>query len=170
MGEIALTADDVPNLISDDFRNPANAPFQLMYRHLQEQMMDMTAKMKPWQVECVKMKRNLVPHNQMSKRLDVPTLAIDRFFKYDPKGMGLLTLMQNLESLENGPTRSARRNMLHTIAVMCEKLDPKVSIAAIAEQNRMDDSDRKVTEMAGGPTKIEININQEALPRTVLDG
>ncbi|GAG79689.1 unnamed protein product, partial [marine sediment metagenome] len=81
----------------------------------------------------------------------------------------LLTLLGYYASLVSGPHIAQRNNMLWRIALANELDQPKTSIAAIAELNKVDLAFREMETGASQKAPVVI-INQEALPRTVLDG
>lgn len=77
----------------------------------------------------------------------------------------LVGYFRHLNIYMEGPNQLVRRNMLYRIAVDNEKIDPKETIKAISELNKMDQSARGV-----GSGDINIVINNETMPRGALDG
>jgi|TARA_R110000787_G_scaffold72134_1_gene160864 hypothetical protein len=74
------------------------------------------------------------------------------------------TLLFYLASLRDGPNLDQRKRTLWEIAVDSKELDPKTSIAALQEMNRMDGVGKEKHD-----TKIEVTINQALMPRGDLD-
>lgn len=74
------------------------------------------------------------------------------------------TLLFYLANLRDGPNLEQRKRTLWEIAVDSKELDPKTSIAAVQEMNRMDGVGKEKHD-----TKIEVTINQQLMPKGALD-
>ena len=169
MGDLALLPDYVPEIIREDFRNPANDPYLVMLEETRVALVHVSAKFKPWELEAIKMHRNLVPVKEICKALKKSKPTVVSLFSFNKTLPSLLELMRNYEALVEGPTEGQRTAMLWSIARLNEKLEPKIAILAVTEMNRMKIAKERLKLDMGGTPNIVININQDQMPRTVLD-
>ena len=76
----------------------------------------------------------------------------------------LINLLYHLQALHEGPSIESRKRLLFEITIDNKESEPKTSIAAIQEMNRMDGVGREKLD-----TAINITINNDTLPRGALD-
>lgn len=80
------------------------------------------------------------------------------------KVIDILTLLTHLTQLRDGPNIDHRKRMLWEIAQDNQQLEPKTTIAAIAEMNKIDGIGKDKQD-----TKVEITLNQTMFPKGPLD-
>ncbi len=85
-----------------------------------------------------------------------------------PPAQRLTALLAYYAEALDGPVEAQRRAMLWRIAVNNEEMQPKVSISALGEFNKMDNIGKEAA-MSLTTGDIHIVINNQ-LPRTTLDG
>lgn len=80
----------------------------------------------------------------------------------------LLDILRHLAALIEGPNLALRKHMLWRIARANEDGEPNVTIQAVKELNKIDGA--YPVQAIQPPATVNVTINQEAMPRTALDG
>ena len=152
-----------------DLSQPAAARYLRDVERINYVMRAHIATMKPQHVAMVKGVHAGGKYAHVAEKLGVSPATVAKATG-TPKGVKLLNLLTALSSLQGGLPEAVRK---HTLAAIIEENrieDPRVAIAATAEYNKMCHQRELIeTGQAGGGT-IELIINSEKLPRTVLDG
>ncbi|MGI9568456.1 MAG: hypothetical protein ACR2PH_01650 [Desulfobulbia bacterium] len=167
MSELSIPADfaakAVPTVVADDEYYPENEFSRRQENELKRQIVELTKDLKPWEIKACKSHADGESINAIAKRLKrAHGVVKDLLTSFQCQQ--IVGLWQAVMIYQSGPTDAQRMNMLHQIAIDNLKLDPKVSVAAIKEQNSMQDRRSGRT-----GNKLEITINAELLPRTKLD-
>ena len=160
----SITGTRTPLVVVDDKYYPDNEYSKQQEFALKEQILTLTKTVEPWEAETARRFAYGETANAITKvtkkqhKLVIACLNMQAV-------QDLIALWQAVIVYQQGPNEMQRKNMLWRIAIDNEKLDPKETIKAIAEMNRMEDSKRGV-----GHNRIEIIINNETMPSTALDG
>jgi hypothetical protein len=78
-----------------------------------------------------------------------------------------IALLRRVNSYTDGPNLAVRLNMLWRIAHTNEKDDPSIALQALKELNKVDGA--YPTGSDNAPSQVTIIINQDTLPKTILD-
>ena len=76
----------------------------------------------------------------------------------------LILYLRHQQALHQGPTIALKKRILYEITVDNQGVDPRVSIAAISELNKMDGVGKEKND-----TNVNIQINQTLFPKGTLD-
>ena len=153
-----------------DGNHPAADEYIQATRRIQRLIVSASAQLKPRQVEAIKLHHTGHSNTRIAEKLGVSIVTISRYIRL-PKAKKLLNLLRAYQSAIDGPNKAQRINMLWRIARLNELDQPKTSIAALAELNRMDTQLQHDLQQSGTnqPQTLTIEINQKMLPRTALD-
>ena len=161
----------------DDFldrNHPANDQFMLAVEHVQRQIMHANSQLRTKQVKILKTIFAGQNYTQTAKVHQTTPITVSRLVR-SPNGQRLLNLLQYHLKLIEGPNEAQRRSMLWRIALKEELIDPKTTIKALTELNKMHYQSQQLDQalqdsgsQSAAPTVI-ININQEIMPRGKLD-
>lgn len=152
-----------PELILDK-HHPDNHEFFRQQRSLQRLIVHTSSKMKSRHIEVAKRLLKGERNTDIEEQMGLPPGSVSRM-KGRKDVNELIGLLRHLQALHEGPSVELRKRMLYEIAVDNQQLEPKVSIAAVQEMNRMDGVGKEKTD-----TSINITINNQQLPRGALDG
>ena len=151
-----------PELLADK-HHPSNSEFFRNLRSVELAMVDAAQKAGDRDTQIAKMHhrgmRNIDIAEELGIHAGTVCIALRR-----PETQKVLWLAQYLTMLREGPTLEHRKRTLWEMANENQQSDPKVSIAAIQEMNRMDGVGKERPD-----TKIEVIINGSLLPRGKLD-
>lgn len=134
---IEITESDLDN---SSF-NPANDSYLAMTSHLQGRLTAQARVMRPSHIAIAKLLDTGLKNKDIALRVRMTPQAISNI-KHSEPVKELRSLMNKYSSLIAGSTQAMRDNMLYRIAVRNEISDPKVSISAIAEMNKLVHNDR----------------------------
>ncbi len=160
----------------DDFldrTHPANDQYMLAIEHVQRQIMHQQGLLRSKQVNILKTIFTGENYTTTAKVHSTSPQTVSKLVS-STNGQRLLNLLNYHLKLLEGPNESLRRNVLWRIAVREEEIDPKTTIKAIAELNKMHYQSKQLDQaLQGGgqiaaPTVI-ININQDVMPKGKLD-
>lgn len=152
-----------PELLLDE-HHPSNAPYMQSLNNIRRLIVSHTQLMKPWHVEAVKMKVNLKSNTEICTALDKKPAAVTSAINSD-NAKKLRATLQHYNVAMDGPNDAHRRRMLWEIAVDNQPIEPKVSIAAVVEINKMNGT----YQTGAKDTAINITINNTLLPKGKLD-
>mgnify|MGYP003647305315 CR=1 FL=1 len=146
-----------------DKHHPNNAEFYRQQNTFKRLIVMQSMKMKDSHVQIAKLliKGNTNVKIAADLKLHLQTISNVKA-RDDVKEM--VSLLHHLAILNEGPSIEHRKRILYEITVDSQELEPKTSIAAIQEMNRMDGVGREKID-----TAINITINNDTLPRGALD-
>ena len=170
LSDLALyDPSSLPPEVAVDQYHPMGDEFMRHLLGLQRAITTVSARLKPRQVAAAKLFHKGKTKVAIAEELGVHQMTIGKWFKL-PDMHQLLTLLQHYAATLDGPREEQRRHLLWRVAVDNRDSDPRTAIAAVAEINRMDMNTHTRATGAGGPTTVNVVINQDQLPRTSLDG
>lgn len=158
-----------------DEHHPENDQYMKSVEHIQRQIMYVNKQLRPKQVQILKTVFSGVNYTNTAKEHGTTLPTVSRLVK-STNGERLLSLLHYHLKLIEGPNEAQRRSMLWRIAAREEVNNPKTSIAALGELNKMHNFAKQLDQTAelanssssATPTVI-VNINQATLPRGNLD-
>jgi hypothetical protein len=157
-----------PDLVLAE-HHPANDKFLRSLEQIERQIVALTLKMKPKHILFVKARHTGANNTDTAKKYRTSGQTVGKAVS-SPNALRLLSLLSLYDMSMNGPSSAQRVNMLWEIAQENKELQPKTTINAISELNKMDLTQ---FEREHGPTNtnpvIQINIDQTTLPKTNLD-
>jgi hypothetical protein len=156
----------LPEEVENDPYHPQNTSFEAGQRRIIRAIEHHTTKLQPKQVEIAK-------QAHIGKKIKDIALAVNQapqtvsITLKKPKVRYLLNLLERLKYHRDGASDIHRRQMLWEMAVDNQHDDPRTAIAALQELNKMAGTYPNSNE---SNPNINITINADQLPRTVLDG
>lgn len=151
-----------------DTSNPANAEYFRIIDNIKRNIVKIQLSMPPFHVDIIKKAHGNIPFERIAETLKTDELTIRRVLK-SKNGKRLRVMLIHLQMAIEGPNEAQRRNMLYQIMQANMLDDPRVTISAIAEINKMDYQAKQLEQgMSSGQT-VNITINTDQLPKTVLD-
>lgn len=167
--EEGINTDLLPPEYLLDSDSPANDQYLRQIEDIKRLIVAQSAIMRPTQIEIVK-KRHLGKRTKdIAVEVELTPISVSRSMK-DPKAQRLLALLSHLSLMMDGPREAQRKNILCRIALRNELIDPRVSISAIAEINKMSHQGQVLAKGGNGPSSVvQIIINTETFPRGALD-
>ncbi len=165
---VAVTEADLDN---SEF-NPANDAYIAMTKHLQGRLTAQARVMRPSHVAIAKLIESGMRNKDIAVRVRQTPGSISTI-KNSAQVKELIRLMNKYSSLIAGATQAMRDAMLYRIAVRNEISDPKVSISAIAEMNKLVHNDRvhDLNTRTGGTSNqtVIVQLGDARLKPTALD-
>jgi hypothetical protein len=158
---------DVPDIEENEF-HPMNDQFNQELRHIQRMVMSHQRTMTPRHVKVVKMRFAGMKTAKIAEQSGYAPATVTQITSRDDCKR-LLGLLNYVESAMLGPSASHRTAMLYRIAVRNEEKDPKVTLQAVAEMNKMEMNAHNKS-LGSTPTNTTIIINPQHFPKTPLDG
>jgi hypothetical protein len=159
-----ISPNQVPEALTNDRYYVGNAECARKETEIKEEIYAIAKDMDPLEVEFSRRYAGGETVNALQKTLKKTRRDLNQFLE-TARVVRLIGYFQHLNLYMEGPNQIIRRNMLYRIAVDNEKLDPKETIKAISELNKMDQSARGTSS-----SDINIVINNETMPRGNLDG
>ena len=151
-----------PELLLDS-NHPANDQYIRDISNLKRMIVSHSQSMHPKAVQMCKLAHVGLSHVEIAEKLNRTNGTVGKHVNSD-KGQRLLALLSHLKMGIAGPNEAQRINMLWRISRENEEAQPKTSIAAIAEINRM-----TITDVSIAPTQTTIIVNQTMFPKGELD-
>lgn len=151
-----------PEILLDDY-HPANTQYFQNLRLLEHALVAASQDAGANYTTIAKMHMRGMKNVDIAKELKMSQNGICTILKR-PKVKKITAQLFYLQQLREGPNIEQRKRTLWEICQDCQAMDPKTSIAAIQEMNRMDGVGKDTADR-----KIEITINQQMLPRGPLD-
>ena len=164
MNLVAYSEELLPPELLLDSNHPANDQYIKDISNVKRMIVSHSQSMHPKVVEMCKLAHVGLAHTEIAKKLGRTPGTVGRHVNSD-KGQRLLALLSHLKMGIAGPNEAQRINMLWRISKENEESQPKTSISAIAEINRMTITDVNIT-----PTQTTIIVNQTMFPKGDLDG
>lgn len=160
----------------DDFldrSHPANDDYMKAVEHVQRGIMHANSQLRTKQVKILKSIFAGNNYTQTAKMHQTTAVTVSRLVS-SPTGQRLLNLLQYHLQLIEGPNEAQRRSMLWRIALKEEAIDPKTSIKALGELNKMHYQSKQLTAALNQDNpqqapQVVININQTTMPKGKLD-
>ena len=167
--EEGINTDLLPPEYLLDSDSPANDQYLRQIESIKRLIVSQSALLRPTQIEIVK-KRHLGKRTKdIAVEVDMSPISVSRNLK-EPQAQRLLALLSHLSLMMDGPREAQRKNLLYRIAARNELIDPRVSISAIAEINKMTHQGQVLAKGGGGPSNVvQIIINNDTFPRGALD-
>lgn len=146
-----------------DKYHPNNHDFFRQCESIKRMMVAQAREMKATHVQVAKLLVKGAPHKDIAEQINVVPATVSQI-KAREDVQKLIALVHHMNALYEGPTMEHRKRMLYEIALDMQRAEPKTSISAIQEMNRMDGVGKDNKD-----TTITLNINNELFPRTALD-
>ncbi len=158
-----------PDLLLD-MTHPATSVYMSNVAMLKRRILEQSCGMSPLHIEVAKLAHKGMKHVKIADRVEVVASTVGNILKR-PQTRRLSALMQHLSMAIDGPRESQRKFELWSMFLDNKKDDPRVAISAMAEYNKMCNNRESIDAglVGGANNKIEIIINNELMPRTVLD-
>jgi len=164
-----LYVEDLPAELLLDPAHPANDVYLRGIQRTKDLIVNLSLKMYAHHVAVVKMRHKGATHAAIAEAMGLSDGTVSRVVNSE-KGRKLRALLAHLALSIDGPAEAQRRAMLTRIAQKNEDTDPRVTISAVAEVNKMAQQAVIIETASGGGTSINITINNDLMPKTVLDG
>lgn len=152
---------ELPVDLDDNVYNPHNDEFKRTLINVRAHLRVLTLAMPPRAAQLVKAYHSLQNFSKVAEKYRVSASTVSKHVKSD-KGVKLLSLLTLFNDLTSGATAIERQQLLWRIALNNEILDPKTSISAIAEINRM------TTDTAAQKAKITENSDLSKAPQVII--
>lgn len=176
--ELALYGDEdetwsYPDL-DESVYNPANDEFKRTLQVIKMQIRQLTLKMRPRHAMMVKVNMNVDNFAQTARRLKSTPQTISRVWN-SPDGQKLRNLLTHHNQLMSGVSAIEREQLLWRIALNNEEINPRTSVSAIAEINKMkadtqaDEAKREAEKTIGEQPQVIIQLNDPRLLPSKLD-
>ncbi len=151
-----------PDILLDEY-HPANQQYFQHIQNLERALVAASQKAGTRDTAIAKMHHRGMKNVDVAQEVDCHPNTVSKALRSAPV-KEIKTLLFYLANLREGPNLDQRKRTLWEICVDNKELDPKTSIAALQEMNRMDGVGKEKTD-----TKIEVTINQALMPRGELD-
>jgi hypothetical protein len=152
----------MPQSLEHNIYYAGNDPSVQAEFRLKQEIIEHVKDMQPWQIELARRLSTGEPKTSIYKTILKDHSVADAFLRTGP-GRTLVNYYVHLRILEDGLPMKVRKAMLERIAIDNEKQNPKESIRAIAELNKI----ALTTQVTGGFTVV---INGVELKKGALDG
>lgn len=152
-----------PEVLLDEY-HPANTTFFKNIRQLEQALVAASQAAGSATTTVAKMNLRGVTNADIADELGFKREKVARLLR-SPEGKKLKTLLYYLQHLREGPNIEQRKRTLWEIAAKNQEEDPKTSISAIQEMNRMDGVGKEKIDQ-----NINVTINNQLLPKGALDG
>ena len=150
-----------------DYYHPGNHQFMQDLESIKRAVVAHASQMKPWHVQAVRRRMagasNIMIAEEFEKTPGAVSVALN-----SPDAKYLRKLLQHHDTALTGPNIALKKRMLYEMALDNQDRDPKVTISAIQELNKMDGHYHKDDDLNTGSNTIIINNN--LFPRGKLDG
>lgn len=163
---MTLDTHDLPPELMLDPHHPSADAYIQKAQNVQRMIVATSNLMRPNQVVAIKMAYKGATTKDIATEVGVHTQTVGNWLRSD-NGRKLRALLTYYQSSVDGPNVAQRTNMLWRIAHENEEVNPKVTISAVAEMNKMDNATAPI-QSDTAPTTVNITINQQ-LSRTALD-
>jgi|TARA_R110000772_G_scaffold10671_8_gene33942 hypothetical protein len=151
-----------PELLLDEY-HPANTPFFKNLRQLEQALVAASHDAGARGTAIAKMHLRGMKNVDIAKEFDTTGDSISHTL-HSKKVAKITSLLFYLQQLREGPNLEQRKRTLWEITQDNQHDEPKTSISAIQEMNRMDGIGKDTKD-----TKIEVTINNQLLPKGALD-
>lgn len=164
---------DIPEL-DDSVYNPANDEFKRTLASIKNQICQLATSMPPRHAMMVKINMAEGSYKKTAARIKSTPDTVSRVCR-SPNGLRLKNLLINHQQLISGVTAIEREMLLWRIALNNEEMNPRTSVSAVAELNKMKaDSDADLAKKEENKTiadkpQIIIQFADPRLLPTVLD-
>lgn len=160
--------DDLPPELLLDPEHPDNDRYFDALAHIKRAVMDAQQRLRPLQRHAVMLHRQGLKNTEIAKKLDLNDNTIGKYIN-SPEAQRLMRVMDHHQHQLDGPNFEHRKAILYRIALEQEKKQPKTTITAIQEINKMSGVYQDGPGSGGVHNEINIQINGELLPRGPLD-
>jgi len=152
---------ELPVDLEDSVYNPHKDEFKRTLLNVRAHIRVIALSMPPRTAQLVRSYHNVQNYTKVAERYRVNPQTVTRHVK-SPKGVKLLSLLTLFNELTSGATAIERQQLLWRIALNNEDIDPKTSISAIAEINRM------TTDTDAQKAKISENSDLSKSPQVII--
>lgn len=163
-----LDVAEFPELEEYEF-HPQNDQFNRHIEQVKRVMIAHTRNMAPKHVSIAKLHFQGQKHIRIAEMVDVTPQTVSKVLQRDDT-QRLLNLLRYYAAAQDGPTIAHRKAILTRIAQRMEEKNPKLTISAVAELNKMDVQQHTIETTDKGAPQTNVVINQNFFPRTTLDG
>lgn len=122
--------------LDESVYNPANDEFKRTLNSLKQQIRHLSIKMRPRHAMMVKINIGEDNFAETARRLKCSAQTVSKIW-HSPDGQKLRNLLQHHNQLIQGVTAIEREQLLWRIALNNEDINPRTSVSAIAEINKM---------------------------------
>lgn len=165
MGEMTLERGMMPECLREDRCFPGNSKYEVRVESVKREILDLAKLIEiPWHVEFSRRYAYGESMTAICKDLNRSKKTGARILK-TWNIQQLVQYYASLKEVEEGPSKSIRKDMLYEVAINNQAKDPKETIKAIAEMNKMDQENIG----SGGGKAIEIHITTN-ITRGGIDG
>ena len=156
--------DTLPAGVNDQY-HPTSDQYLRSIHRVQKAIVQQSSKLTPTQVKIAKLHHRGEKNVAIAREIERSPVTVSKALALGAV-QTLIALLQHYQIAVDGPQEAVRRAMLWRIATDNEVPAPKTAIAAVVELNRM----AGVGQANAAPAQTTIIINQDAMPRTTLDG
>lgn len=153
-----------PDMLLEE-NHPLNDSFLQSTNRVQQRIMAESAKLGPKRTRAVKLRYGGAAPADIATQIGVTPTTVSKYLN-STAGKRLMALLHVYAASLAGATQAQRKQSLWDIACDNKEGRPQVAISAIKTLNDMD-MELKATDRT--PQSINIQINNEHLPRTSLD-
>jgi len=167
--QLITTYDDqlIPPQLLLDEHHPANDEYLKNIKHIERAVVSAQSKLKRTHVHMVKARLHGESVIAIAERYNVTPQTVSAAVN-KPNAKKLAALLSHHQLAIEGPTNAQRANMLWRIAKDTEQNQPRTAITAVDTLNKMTLAAYEQKANNQSPT-INIQINQQNLPKTALD-
>jgi len=151
-----------------DHEDPANDRYFKHLQSLRALTQCAASALRPRQAEVARLHHRGKSNKDIAQQLGYSATRVSILLTQHPGVREYVRLLGQHDATVAGPSVELRKNVLWRIAANSETRDPGIAIAALRELNRMDGSLVHTNAMQA-PTTVNIQINQDVMPRTALD-
>jgi hypothetical protein len=152
----------LPTDVELDKYHPSNQPFIKTEQAIKRVIVDQSVNMKPKHVQVTKMHLRGVSNTEIAQELDYALGTVSQILARNDVS-DLLRSLTHLDGHLDGPSLALRKHMIWKMALDNEEDDPRISLAAHQELNRVNGV------YQNDKPQINIIINEQLLPRGALD-
>ena len=160
--------DDLPPELLLDPEHPDNDRYFDSLAHIKRAVMDAQLRLRPMQRHAIMLHRNGMKNKEIANKLDINPNTVSKYLNL-PQAQRLMRVMDHHQHQIDGPNFEHRKAILYRIALEQEKSQPKTTITAIQEINKMSGVYQQDQGGMHAGGDINIQINGELLPRGALD-
>lgn len=160
---------ELPNLPVDmmlDKYHPDNTQFYKTNRQLERLIVMQSKLCRQRHINIAKLHLKGERNVDIAARLNISPMTVSTILKRS-EVQELINLLRYKNSHHDSVTIAHRKNILYQIIVDNQETDPRVAITCIQEMNKMDGVGKE--DLNKQPSQVTIVINQDQMPKTVLD-
>ena len=148
--------------------HPSNEQFYQDLAHIKRAVIAAQNRLRPMQRHAVLLHRQGLNYTEVAKKIDTTAITVSKWIK-SKEAVRYQATMDHHQQMLDGPQFDHRKNILYRIAMEQMKSQPKTSISAIQEINKMSGVYQSDGQFANNSGTINIQINGELMPKGALD-